>query len=129
MAVFDTSIFRDRIPHRKRDAEKPLTADGPVAGEPVGPVLESRLHIGRVPVQFPTTREQLLTKFNRLDEPLTARHDFERTVAFLVELHRVRNRTWLSDQIARLFQLLDDLGARLCRREPNQLIVVTLRAL
>jgi hypothetical protein len=36
---------------------------------------------------------------------------------FLVELHRVRDRTRLAEQIAALAQLLDDLRARLRRRQ------------
>ncbi len=82
-----------------------------------------------MPLQFPAASEQRLAKFDRLDEPLTAGHDFERTIALLVKLHRVGNRTRLPDQIAGLAQLLDDLCAGLRGRQPSQLIVVTLRPL
>ena len=43
-----------------------------------------------------------LAELDRLDEPLAARDDLERPVALLVELHRVRDRPRLADEIARL---------------------------
>jgi hypothetical protein len=37
----------ERIPHRERHTEEALAADAPVAVQPVGPVLEARLHVRR----------------------------------------------------------------------------------
>ena len=73
--------------------------------------------------------EQRVAELDRLDEPLAARDDLERAVALLVELHGVRDRPRLADQIAGLSQLLDDL-----RRAPWRptdrvsCVVVALRA-
>ena len=119
----------ERIPDRKRHAEEPLPADAPVAVQAVGPVLEARLHVRRVPLQLAAAREQRLAELDRLDEPLPAGDDLERAIALLVELHGVRDRPRLADQVAGLAQLLDDLRARLRRRQPRQLVVVALRAL
>ena len=114
----------DGIPDRKRHAEEPLPADAPVAVQAVGPVLVPRLHVRRVPLQLAAAREQRLAELDRLDEPLPAGDDLERPIALLVELHRVRDRPRLADQVAGLAQLLDDLRARLGRRQAGQLVVV-----
>ena len=92
----------DRIPDRKRHAEEPLPADAPVAVQAVGPVLVARLHVRRMPLQLAAAREQRLAELDRLDEPLAAGDDLERPIALLVELHRVRDRPRLADQIAGL---------------------------
>ena len=55
---------------------------------------------GRMPLQLAAAREQRLAELDRLDEPLAAGDDFERAIALLVELHRVRDRPRLADQIA-----------------------------
>jgi valyl-tRNA synthetase len=65
-------------------------------------------------VDFRTAVAQ--AELDGLDEPLPARHDLERPIAFLVELHGVRDRPRLADQIAGFLQLLDDPGARFRRR-------------
>ena len=49
------------------------------------------------------------------DVPLSAGDDLERTVAFFVELHRMRDRTRLRLQVAGRPQHLDDGGLRLLR--------------
>ena len=82
-----------------------------------------------MPLQLAAAREQRLAELDRLDEPLAARDDFERPIALLVELHGVRDRPRLADEIAALAQLLDDLRARLRGRQPRELVVVPLRAI
>ena len=81
-----------------------------------------------MPLQLAAAREQRLAELHRLDEPLPAGDDLERPVALLVELHRVRDRPRLADQIARLAQQLDDARARLRRRQVRQLVVGRLCA-
>ena len=49
------------------------------------------------------------------DVPLPRRDDLERAIAALVELHRVRDRLRLADQLARLREQLDDARLRLLR--------------
>src|SRR5215510_7612771 len=44
--VLHAAVFRNRIPHGERDAEKTLAADAPVTVQPVRPVFEARLHVG-----------------------------------------------------------------------------------
>src|SRR6185295_5810599 len=118
----------NRVPDRKRHAEEPLTADAPVAGQAVHPVLVAMPHVFRMPPQLPSAREELLPELHRLDEPLAARDDLQRAVALLVELDRVRDRTRLADQVARLTQLLDDRRACLRRLQGDELIVGLLGA-
>ena len=72
-----------------------------------------------MPLQLAAAREQRLAELDRLDEPLAAGDDLERPIALLVELHGVRDRPRLADEIAGLAQLLDDLRARLRRRQPR----------
>ena len=61
---------------------------------------------------------------HRLDEPLAAGDDLERTIALLVELDGVRDRPRLAEQVAALAQQLDDARARLDGRQPGELVVV-----
>ena len=126
--VFHASTRVDRIPHGKGHAEEALAADAPVAVETVHPVLVPRPHVLRVPLQLAAALEQRLAELDRLEEPLPARHDLERPIALLVELHRVRDRPRIADEIAACAQLLDDLRARFRRRQLRQLVVVALRA-
>ena len=72
-------------------------------------------------------REQPLAELHRLDEPLAAGDDLERTIALLVELHRVGDRARVAEQVAGLAQHLDDLDACLRRRQSGELVVVLLR--
>src|SRR5262249_54713261 len=53
--------------------------------------------------------------------------DLERTVALLVELHRVRDRARLADQRAVLAQQLDDALARLLHGLSSELVPVFVR--
>ena len=108
------------IPDRKRHAEEPLAADAPVAVQAVHPVLVARAHVLRVPLQLAAALEQLLAELDGLDEPLPAGDDLERTVALLVELHRMGDRTRLALQVAARLQQLGDLGLRLLRGEALQ---------
>src|SRR5690348_9868957 len=102
MLVVEAAIRTHRIPHRKRNTEKTLTADTPVAGETIHPVLIPVAHELRVPLQLPSARQQCLTEFDGLDEPLTARDDFERPVSLFEELHRMRNGARLANEVAGL---------------------------
>ena len=45
-----------------------------------------------------------------LDIPLASGHDFEWFVTFLEKLHRVHHGIWLTLQVARFLQELDDGG-------------------
>ncbi len=126
--MVDGSVLAHAIPERERHAEEPLAADAPVAGEPVDPVLEPRLHVRRVPAELAAAGQQRLARVHRLDEPLPAGHDLQRTVALLVELHGVRDRTGLAEEVAALAEKLDRSRAGLGRGQPGELIVVLLRA-
>ena len=126
--VVDGSVLAHAIPDRERHAEEALAADAPVAGEAVDPVLEPRLHVRRMPAELAAAGEQRLARVHRLDEPLAAGHDLERPVALLVELHGVRDRTGLAEEVAALAEELDRAHAGLGRREPGELIVGLLRA-
>ena len=121
------AIGEHRIPDGKRDAEESLPADTPVAGEAVNPVLQTGLHVRRVPLQLARTLHQRVSERHRLDEPLPARDDLERTIPFLVELHLMGDRPRLADEVAAVPQQLDDLRARLRGRQVRELIVRLLR--
>ena len=82
-----------------------------------------------MPLQLAAAREQRLAELDRLDEPLAARDDLERPIALLEELHRVRDRPRLADQIAGLRSCSTIFVARLGRRQAGQLVVVPPRAL
>src|SRR4051812_6447542 len=105
--MIDGAVGTYGIPHGKRHAEEPLPADAPVADQAVHPVLVAVMHVLRVPLQRATALEQRLAELHGLDEPLAARDDLERTIALLVELHRVRDGPGLTNQLTRLTQLLD----------------------
>jgi hypothetical protein len=81
-----------------------------------------------MPLQLAAAGEQPLPELHRLEEPLPAGHDLERTVALLVELHRVRDGAWISKQIAGFAQQLDDPDPRLGRRQIGELVVGRLRS-
>jgi hypothetical protein len=53
-----------------------------------------------MPFQQASPLEQFISNIHDADEPLAARDDFERSVALFVELHGVRNRPRLADEIA-----------------------------
>src|SRR4029077_20396932 len=110
-------------------AEEALPAHAPVAVQTVDPVLVARPHVFRMPPQFTTARQQPLAESDRLEEPLAARHDLQRTIALLVELHGVGDRPWFADEIRALLQLLDDFRPSLRRREAGERVVETLCAL
>ena len=111
--VHDVALLVERVPDRERHAEEALAADGPVAVQPVDPVLEARPHERRMPAQLATRVDQLLLMLDRADEPLPARDDLDRPVALLVELHRARDRLRLADEVTRLREQLDDAAPRL----------------
>ncbi len=118
----------ERVPERERHAEEALTAHEPVAVEPFDPRLEPRTHVLRVPGELGATREERAPELGVVgtvaDVPLARRDDLERPVATLVELHRVRDRLRLADEIARLPQHLDDLALRLLDRLAGQALPV-----
>ncbi len=93
VVVVGLAVGTERVPERERYAEEPLAADQPVPVESVDPVVEADLHVGRVPVELVGALEEapaeVLVAPTVADEPLAARDDFERSVAALVELHRV----------------------------------------
>ena len=125
--VVRLAVGVEAVPDRERHAEEALPADAPVAVEAADPVLEAGPHVRRMPVQLAAALEQALAERQRADEPLPAGDDLERPIALLVELHRVRDRTRLAEQIARRPQQLDDLRPRLGDRRRDQLIVGGLR--
>ncbi len=126
--VVSRAVGVHAVPHGKRHAEKPLTADAPVAVEAVHPVLIAREHVRGHPLQFAAEAQELIANVHRADEPLPARDDFERAVALFEELDVVRDRPDVADQIARLPEQFDDPGARLGSREARERIVGRLRA-
>src|SRR5439155_18144277 len=124
--VLDSTDVADRIPHRKRHAEEALAADAPVAVEAVHPVLVTRLHVLRMPFQLAAPHEQSVAELDRLDEPLTARDDLERPIAFLVELHGVRDRARFGDEISAAAKLFDYFLPRLRRGKARDVVVEAL---
>ncbi len=70
---------------------------------------------------------QRLAQLHRLDEPLAARDDLERAIAFFVELDVMRERLGIADQIAARAKRLDDDRPRLCRGQAGERIVGALR--
>ncbi len=83
---------------------------------------------GGEPLQLAAPLDERLADVHRLDEPLAARDDLERPVALLEELHVVRDRPRLADQIARRAQQVDDPGAGLRRRQARERVVGVLGA-
>ena len=126
--VIDLPVRVQRIPHGKRHAEEPLAAHAPVAVQAGGPVLVPIPHIRRMPLEFASPLEQRLAELHGLDEPLAARDDLERPVALLVELHRVRDRPRLADQLAGRLEKLDDCSPGLGGRESGHAPVGIVRA-
>ena len=120
----DVPPLVQRIPDGERNAEEALAADAPIAREAIHPVLEARAHVGRVPFELASPRDQRLAVIQRADEPLPAGDDLNRALALLKELHRVRQRLGLALQLARLVQQLDRPAARLVDRLALQLGVL-----
>ncbi len=129
LLVADLAVVVDRVPERERHPEEALAAHAPVAREAVHPILEARSHVGRVPAQLAPTRDQRLAMGERAHEPLPARHDLDRALALLEELHGVRERLRLADELARLLEQLDDPPARLVDAGAAQLVIARPRAL
>ena len=107
-------VVVEPVPHRERHPEEALPADQPVAGEAAHPVLVPVSHVDRHPAQL-AARRRAVPRAVRVAPavahvPLPAAHDLQRRVALLVELHRVRDRPRLTDQIARCTEELDDAG-------------------
>src|SRR5213593_4518817 len=102
MLVVHPPEIGDRIPDRKRHAEKALAAHTPVAVQTVDPVFVPRTHVFGMPPQLAPARQQRLAEFDRLEEPLPARDDLERTIALLVELDGVGDGARLADEIPTL---------------------------
>src|SRR5439155_14168266 len=88
-----------------------------------------REHERRMPLQLAAALEKSVAELDRLDEPLATRDDLERPIAFLVELHGVRDRLRLAHEVARIAKLVDDSDSRLRRRQAREIVVVALRAL
>src|SRR6185295_8961036 len=102
--VIEAAIRADGIPNRERHAEESLAADAPVSDQAVDPLLVAVPHVLRMPLQLTTARDELIPEVDALDEPLAAGDDFERPIAFFVELDRVRNGARLADHVAGLPQ-------------------------
>ncbi len=81
-----------------------------------------------MPLHLRTASEQPVAELHRPDEPLAAGDDLERAIPLLVELDGMRDRARIAEQIAALAKHLDDLHARLGRRQAGELIVLLLRA-
>ncbi len=80
-----------------------------------------------MPLELAPARDELVAHVQRSDEPLPARDDFERPIALLEELHGMRDRPRLAEEVAALPQQFNDAGSRLHGREPGELVVVPLR--
>ena len=81
-----------------------------------------------VPAQLPAADEECGAQVGVAspvaDVPLPARHDLERSVALLVELHGVGDRARLADHLAGRAEQLDDRGLSLLRGFPGERCVV-----
>ena len=55
--VVDGAILAHAIPERERHAEESLAADAPVTDETIDPVLEARVHVGRMPAELAAARD------------------------------------------------------------------------
>src|SRR4051812_43551439 len=119
--MVDRSVLAHPVPDRERDSEEALTADRPVRGEPVDPVLVAHAHVRRVPADLAPAPDQLLLVLHRADEPLPARDDLERAVALLEELDGALDRLRLADQLARLLEQLGHALAGLVHGEAGDL--------
>src|SRR5207248_4584062 len=117
------AVVIQRVPDREGDAEEALAADVPVRVEPFDPGLEPRLHVGRVPAQLLAPRQEVVPEIERPDEPLPAGDDLERTLAPLVELHRVGDRAGLAHEVAGGGEQLDDTRSGPPHRKPLELAV------
>src|SRR5262245_14478101 len=122
MSIVGRPVSADAIPDGERHAEKALPADAPVAVAAVHPDFVARAHVAGMPLQLPPTREQLFAELNRLDEPLTAGHDFERTITLLVELDLMRDRPRLTHEVATLAQQIGGDSLRLLGGQTSHLV-------
>ena len=121
------AILAHAVPDGERHSEETLTTDAPVAVEAVHPVLKSRAHVRRMPLQRLPTREQRLAFVHGLDEPLPRGDDLQRPIALLKKLDVMSDRTWVTQQVTTLAQQFHDAGAGFDRRQTSQLVVVGLR--
>ncbi len=115
--VVDLAVGPEPVPDRERHAEEPLAADEPVGVQAFDPRLVALAHVRRVPVQLAATGEERVAQLRLAatvaEVPLARRDDLERASTPLVELHRVRDRLRLADELAGLAQQLDDARLRL----------------
>ena len=81
-----------------------------------------------MPLQLAAAGDERRPQRDCLHEPLTAGHDFERAIAFLVELDVVDDWFRGADEVAGCGQLLDDPRPGLHRGQAGQFAVVLLRA-
>ena len=81
-----------------------------------------------MPHHLAAAREQLVAELDRLDEPLPAGHDLERPVALLEELHVMRDRPRLADEVAALTQQVRGDSLRLLGGQAGHSVVRRLRA-
>ncbi len=127
LVVARLAVLVERVPDRDRHAEEALAADEPVAVEALDPVVVAVLHVGGVPRDLAAAGDERGAQVGIAaavaDVPLARGDDLERTVAALVELHRVLDRARFADQKVRLDELLDDDLLRLLRREAGDLRV------
>src|SRR5205814_8548437 len=104
-------VFVQAIPNPEGDAEEPLATHRPVPVEPLHPGSEAGAHVRRVPSELAAELEKALSVLDGLDEPLPARHHFERSVPPLVELHRVTDGLRFTEQVAAFLEELRDPSA------------------
>ena len=133
VVVVYRAVRPQRVPQRNRHTEEPLPAEQPVGVQPVHPVLIPHAHRARMPFQFAPALQELFPQVHVeaavLQVPLSARDDLQRTVALLIEAHRVRDRLRLGVKLAGLLQKFGHSPLRLVDAQARQLVVVLLRLL
>ena len=86
--VVHRAVVAHRIPDRERHPGEALAAHAPVLIQALHPVLVAHPHVLGMPLDAPSLLEQLVLDVEDAHEPLARRHELERPIALLVELHR-----------------------------------------
>src|SRR5215471_8691520 len=86
------------VPQRERHSEVALSADAPIELKVLRPVAVPQPHKIRMPLYSVAHLDQPVFFIHQPDKPLSSRNEFERPVAFLIELYRVLNWLWRVDQ-------------------------------
>ena len=112
MLIVGLAVGAQRIPHWEGDAEEPLTANEPVAIEPLDPVLITVTHVLRDPLKFPAALQQGVAQIvitpTVADVPLPGADDLQRLVALLVEVGFALGRLGLTVHLAGLHEGFND---------------------